>query len=98
MCCATQCTRPPPLLLSHADVARRQRRRTGSAVAAAAAGNTTGKRLAGSLAGRGYEEFFVQTVPVAPNRFRPVNHVGEMVRAAADLLLPVRCASCSSGC
>ncbi len=62
-----------------ADVARRQRRRSGSAAAAAAAGNTAGKRLAGSLAGRGYEEFFVQTVPVAPNRFRPVNHVGEMV-------------------
>jgi DNA-directed RNA polymerase I subunit RPA1 len=27
----------------------------------------------------GYKEFFIQTIPVAPNRFRPVNHVGDMV-------------------
>ena len=27
----------------------------------------------------GYREFFIQTIPVAPNRFRPVNHVGDMV-------------------
>ena len=84
------------------DVARRQRRRTCSAAAAAAAGNTTGKRMAGSLAGRGYEEFFVQTVQVAPNRFRPVNHVGEMVRPVpAALLAPPRCvaaAACAGSC
>lgn len=46
------------------DVARRQRRRT------AAAALPTPK---------GYQDFFIQTVPVAPNRFRPVNHVGDMV-------------------
>ena len=56
-----------------ADVARRQRRRSGSAAAAAAAGNSASRRAVG------YNEFFIQTVPVAPNRFRPVNHVGEMV-------------------
>lgn len=27
----------------------------------------------------GYLEFFLQTVPVAPNRFRPANHVGDSV-------------------
>lgn len=27
----------------------------------------------------GYKEFFIQTISVAPNRFRPVNHVGDMV-------------------
>jgi hypothetical protein len=54
-------------------VARRQRRRSGSAAAAAAAGNSALRRAVG------YNEFFIQTVPVAPNRFRPVNHVGEMV-------------------
>lgn len=62
-----------------ADVARRQRRRTGSAAAGVAAGNSAGRSLA-AAGTQGYREFFVQTVPVAPNRFRPVNHVGEMVR------------------
>ena len=33
----------------------------------------------GELAKNGYQEFFLQTIPVAPNRFRPVNHVGDMV-------------------
>ncbi|PSC74762.1 beta and beta-prime subunits of DNA dependent RNA-polymerase [Micractinium conductrix] len=56
------------------DVARRQRRRTGSAAAAVAAARAAGRQRA-----QGYQEFFIQTVPVAPNRFRPVNHVGEMV-------------------
>ncbi|KAL4436828.1 hypothetical protein ABPG75_003967 [Micractinium tetrahymenae] len=60
------------------DVARRQRRRTGSAAAGVAAGNSAGRMLA-AAGTHGYREFFIQTVPVAPNRFRPVNHVGEMV-------------------
>ena len=60
-----------PLLV---DVARRQRRRGSGPAAAAAAGNVTAKRR------QGYSEFFMQTVPVAPNRFSPVNHVGDMVR------------------
>ncbi len=59
---------------SAADVARRQRRRGAAAAAAASAGNAAKRRC------QGYHEFFVQTVPVAPNRFRPVNNVGDMVR------------------
>jgi DNA-directed RNA polymerase I subunit RPA1 len=57
------------------DVARRQRRRSpaAAAAAAAAAGNTAARRS------QGYNDFFVQTVPVAPNRFRPVNRVGDSV-------------------
>jgi len=56
------------------DVARRQRRRSpAAAAAAAAAGNNAARRS------QGYRDFFVQTVPVAPNRFRPVNRVGDMV-------------------
>ncbi|KAL4526208.1 hypothetical protein Ndes2437B_g07463 [Nannochloris sp. 'desiccata'] len=55
------------------DVARRQRRRSPAAAAAAAAGNNAARRS------QGYRDFFVQTVPVAPNRFRPVNRVGDMV-------------------
>jgi DNA-directed RNA polymerase I subunit RPA1 len=55
-----------------ADVARRQRRRAGPA-GAAAAGNAAARRA------QGYLDFFVQTVPVAPNRFRPANKVGEIV-------------------
>lgn len=56
------------------DVARRQRKRPGgTAVGSAAAGNATARRA------QGYKDFFVQTVPVAPNRFRPINRVGEMV-------------------
>ncbi|KAI3425875.1 hypothetical protein D9Q98_007848 [Chlorella vulgaris] len=55
-----------------ADVARRQRRRGAAAAAAASAGNAAKRRC------QGYHEFFVQTVPVAPNRFRPVNNVGDM--------------------
>jgi DNA-directed RNA polymerase I subunit RPA1 len=55
------------------DVARRQRRRSPAAATAAAAGNNAARRS------QGYKDFFVQTVPVAPNRFRPVNRVGDAV-------------------
>lgn len=55
------------------EVARRQRRRSGSATAGAAAGNAAMRRA------QGYRDFFLQTVPVAPNRFRPVNRVGDIV-------------------
>ena len=37
------------------------------------------KGLLAQINGDGYKEFFLQTIPVAPNRFRPVNHVGDMV-------------------
>ena len=47
------------------DVARRERRRGSS---------STAQRASGS---RGYQDLFVQTVPVAPNRFRPINRVGD---------------------
>jgi len=55
------------------DVARRQRRRSSAVSAAVAAGNNAAQRS------QGYRDFFVQTVPVAPNRFRPINRVGDMV-------------------
>ena len=57
------------------DVARRERRRTGASPAASAA---AGNAAAGKKS-QGYKDFFVQTVPVAPNRFRPVNRVGDIV-------------------
>ena len=57
-----------------ADVARRQRKRPNSTVAgSAAAGNLAARR------GQGYKDFFVQTIAVAPNRYRPVNRVGDIV-------------------
>ena len=58
-------------LIYPADTARRhQRRQKGIGRAAAAV-------VSAPPATRGYKAFFVQTVPVAPNRFRPVNHVGD---------------------
>jgi hypothetical protein len=69
-------------------VARRQRRRGASAASAAAAGNAAQRRA------QGYREFFVQTVPVAPNRFRPVNHVGEMVGCLLPPVLPSSASHC----
>lgn len=56
------------------DVARRERRRPQATAASAAAAGTAAARRAS-----GYKDFFVQVVPVAPNRFRPVNRVGEIV-------------------
>lgn len=79
------------------DVARRQRRRTGSAAAGVAAGNSAGRTLA-AAGTQGYREFFIQTVPVAPNRFRPVNIVGEMVRRLGPpMSAPLCCPCCQSG-
>ena len=56
------------------DVARRERRRNPSSHAPYKGATRTRK-----FTSEGYRDFFVQTVPVAPNRFRPVNHVGEAV-------------------
>lgn len=52
-----------------ADIARRQMK----------CGDKSQKGLVSTMHGDGYKEFFMQTIPVAPNRFRPVNHVGDMV-------------------
>ncbi|KFM27291.1 DNA-directed RNA polymerase I subunit rpa1 [Auxenochlorella protothecoides] len=59
-------------LIYPADVAQRKRRQGASEAQAAAAGK------AAAQAGN-YREFFIQTVAVTPNRFRPISHVGEMV-------------------
>lgn len=53
------------------DVARRERRKK--------PGSRGMSKPKQTLGANGYLDFFVQTVPVAPNRFRPVNHVGDAV-------------------
>lgn len=50
------------------DVVRRERRR-----------KPTSSMKTSRSSSQGYRDFFVQTVPVAPNRFRPVNRVGDSI-------------------
>lgn len=51
------------------DIARRQMK----------SADGSKKGIMHPLPSDGYKDFFIQTIPVAPNRFRPVNHVGDMI-------------------
>jgi len=78
-------------LIYPVDVARRERRRQASnspTAFSAAAG--AAKQATKTLETSGHRSFFIQTVSVAPNRFRPVSHVGDQTYEHAQNTLLVK--------
>lgn len=83
--------KPMLKLIYPVDVARRERRRHSSnshTVFTAAAG--AAKHATKTLETSGHRSFFIKTVSVAPNRFRPVSHVGDQTYEHAQNTLLVK--------